>query len=327
MPKFRIDDANKEDILKIVTYHPHNYVKAVISLTQPTGDVEFKPPTSSIGSLKVLPIELFDLVIKYSDMHTVSVLRTANRRTRLIVDASFPYKHIILCAPHIRATLERTGVASHFFVEEVFCVLSNPACHVCGNFGLYLWIPECIRCCITCLKEDPGLMPMSERDAQAAFGLTKSQMAMIPVMVTLPGEYTTFQKSRQRGVRLLSQKRARQLGIVVRGKEGLDKYTSSSNSKSLAAYRQKLAKRDVLDFIDKLQYSFDDVYRYLSAVHFPYFDRLSHTTHVGLACRGCDIASRGSTTSQHRRNKTYTTAGALEHVKGCPDAQDLWMAN
>jgi hypothetical protein len=36
----------------------------------------------------------------------------------------------------------------------------------------------------------PELMPIGERDAKAAFGLTKSGMKRVPNMFTLPGVYT-----------------------------------------------------------------------------------------------------------------------------------------
>jgi hypothetical protein len=151
------------------------------------------PACATLGDLDALPIELLNAILRYSDLRAVSMLRMLNRRARVIVDASLPYKHILLCAPHVVTALARTGVASHFPVDEVFHALSTPACHICGKFGMFLWIPECMRCCFACLREAPRLMPMGERDAKAAFGLTKSALARVPIMVTLPGTYTLLE--------------------------------------------------------------------------------------------------------------------------------------
>ncbi|KAF8908141.1 hypothetical protein CPB84DRAFT_1843605 [Gymnopilus junonius] len=340
MPKFPIGDSNKKEVLNVVAHETPDLYKVGISLTEPTFNIEFQVPTSSLGTLDVLPLELFDLVLRCSDMRTLSTLRYINRRTRLVVDASLPYKHIISSAPHIRATFERTGVASHFSVQQVFSVLTRPACSICGKFGMYLWIPECIRCCFTCLREAQETMPMTERDAQVAFGLHKNQKSKIPVMVTLPGSYTLFQKLRRRQVRLVSRKLAKQLGVVVHGGEdGLATYLSSSNSKAKAAYDQRCAADNrpiAYDSFGRINNTVDNMHRYISAVHFPYFDRASHTTHLGLACHGCQVAlergleddlpSLDDDALIRLRDQTYTEQGILDHLDECEDAQGLWLA-
>ena len=244
MNKIDFNENDKIAILDIISYQPHDRHRACITLIEPSLDVEFESPTASLGNFRVLPCEIFDWVIKHSTMHTVSSLRAVNRRMRLLVDTTLPYKRIISNAPHVRATLERTGVAPHFTVEEVFWILTHGACRVCGELGLYLWIPDLERCCYNCLREEPDLMPMSERDARAAYGLTARQMGQLPVMVSLPGNYKVSTTSRRKTSKFVSETRARQLGCAVHGgDDGLLKYIASSNTKAKAAYDKRLAKK------------------------------------------------------------------------------------
>ncbi|PPR02901.1 hypothetical protein CVT26_009749 [Gymnopilus dilepis] len=341
MPEIHIDTTNKSAVLDLISYQPHDQYRAGITLSKPSLDAEFEPPTASLGNLKVLPVEIFDWVIKYATMHAASSLRTVNRQTRLLVDASLPYKHIISSAPHIGATLVRTGVAPHFTVEEVFWILTHPACRVCGNFGMYLWILDLERCCFTCLKEDPNLMPMTEKDARAAFGLTAGQMSQIPVVVSLPGKYKAFGVMRRRTGKFVSRVRARQLGLAIHGDEdGLSNYFTSSNSKAKAAYDKKAVQRSkpmAYDSHGRVNNTLNSVERYLVSVHLPYLDLKTYTTKMGLACSGCQFAvNRRSALSftsvemealMRCRDCAYTEAGIIDHFKECADAQALWNAS
>jgi hypothetical protein len=65
-------------------------------------------------------------------------------------------------------------------------------------------------------------MPMTERDAKAAFGLSKKALVNVPIVHTLPGVYTLSQVAYRRRRRLLSRRRAREIAVEVHGgEEGL----------------------------------------------------------------------------------------------------------
>src|SRR6266542_2755050 len=136
-----------------------------------------------------------------------------NRQARTIVHTSLPYKHLLRHVPRALVALMRTG-GSHF-TDEVFRTFCSPACCICGNFGAFLWIPECIRCCFTCMRKAPELMPMGKSQAKAVFGLTKRALAKVPIMITLPGTYGLFGKQYKRPRHLLSRARALQVAIMT----------------------------------------------------------------------------------------------------------------
>jgi hypothetical protein len=229
-------DAAPHEIFSLLAYHPRDLDASVLSISTdpdpPTHVVDSnRPPVcATLGDLDTLPIELLDEVLQYSDLRTVSMLRLLNRRARVVVDTSVPYRHILLRAPGVVTALGRTGVASHFSVSEVFYALSTPTCQV--------WhIPECIPCCFSCLREAPELMPMGEGDARAAFGLTKRGLAKVPIMVTLPGTYTPSKIPYRKRRHLLSREKARQAAIVAHGgEEGLTRYINSGLSQAKIKY-------------------------------------------------------------------------------------------
>jgi len=220
------------------------------------------------------------------------------------------YKLILLKAPQAVAALEKTGIASHFSVDDLFHTLSTPSCHVCGQFGTYRWIPECVRCCFPCMTK-PELLPMTERDARAAFGLTKSGF----IMATLPAIYTSFQRPYCRKRYLLSRERARQAAVVIHGgEEELAEYVNNGTSNAKIAYDQRVVKRGR---------GVNDPTRFMSVVPLPCLDSSSRITRAGLACQGCHYRTRGRNTHP----QTYTTKGIFEHFNKCSSARRLWKAH
>ncbi|KAF8529941.1 hypothetical protein JB92DRAFT_3106331 [Gautieria morchelliformis] len=338
-------DCDRGAIFRVVAYHCRDYDASVLSTLM---DTNREPSTrlmdhgrSTLGDLEVLAVELLNEILKYAHLSSVLTFRLLSKRARAVVDASVPYKHILLNAPCIISALVRTGVSSHFTVDEIFRSFTTPNCQVCGMFGAFLWIPECIRCCIPCLRESPELLPMTECDAKAAFGLTKRTLADVPVMISLPGTYTLSKTPQKRARRLLSQKRARLAAVAAHGGEkSFMDWINSGISQSKAAHEQRLAARNRAhagcDSQGNINCSIDDVKRFMATTHLPYFDITTRTTQNGLSCRGCQLALDAASSQTlsliqsyvflNRRDRTYTEDGLLEHVKECVEAQSIWAS-
>ncbi|KDR80367.1 hypothetical protein GALMADRAFT_117099 [Galerina marginata CBS 339.88] len=308
------DGATQDVALSLFSYNPRDIQESVltIALDDAPPDVGSygnntrpSPGTITVGGLDALPNEVFEEVLRYADLRSVCILRSVTRHVRRIIDASSPYKHITRHAPGLITAFRRTRVASHFSVDQVFRVLCTPSCHVCGEFGSFLWIPECIRCCFLCLREAPELMPMTEVDAKAAFGLTKTGLAKVPVMVTLPGNYTVSGTTVKKRRHLVSREKARQVAIVV---------------------------HEAFDSKGRLNITVDHITRFMSMVVLPYFDPSSQATHVGLACRGCqfalenapEVSSHEFDKLAHQRDRMYTEDGIVKHFEVCSGAHTLW---
>jgi hypothetical protein len=336
-------DCDRGAIFRVVAYYCRDYDASVLSTLT---DTNRGPSTrlmdhglSTLGDLEVLSVELLSEILRYARLSSVLTFRLLSKRARAAVDASVPYKHILLNAPCIISALVRTGVSSHFTVDHIFRSFTTPNCQVCGLFGAFLWIPECIRCCMPCVRESPELFPMTQSDAKAAFGLTKKTLANVPVMSSLPGTYSLSETPQKKTRRLMSQKQARLAAVVAHGGEkGFMDFINSGISQSKAAYERRLAARnqarESFDSKGNINHSIDDVKRFMATAHLPYFDTTTRTTQNGLSCRGCQLAleegSKQTLSStqecvlNNRRNLTYTEDGFLEHFKECVEAQFIW---
>ncbi|KAF8799811.1 hypothetical protein BYT27DRAFT_7119324 [Phlegmacium glaucopus] len=291
------------NILQVIAYHPKDYDNSVLRIHNKrnwtTHGVHY-PILSASGALDLLPIEMLSAVLQFSDLHTISTLRLVNRRTKGVVDGFIPYNLIVTHAPHVLDVLTLTGVASHFTAVQVFDVLCSDSCAICGGFGGFLWIPDCIRCCIPCMRESHKLMPMTERDAKAAFGLSQKALSKVPIVHTLPGIYTLAQVAYDRRV------------------------------------ARRNATRSCFDSNREINNTIDDVSRFLVTTRLPYFNSESRSTETGLSCKGCQVAlERGFEqlllsvqviTLLKERDRTFTEDMFLDHFATCTDAQRIWAS-
>jgi hypothetical protein len=298
------DNPIHHDILRLLSYHRKDYDDSVLSIhnehNRSTHNINHYPILSASVGLDLLPIEMLCAVLRFSDLHTLSVLRLVNRRTKAVVEEFIPYKLIIVHAPYVLDALTRTEVASHFTAVQVFDVLCSDSCAICGGFGAFLWIPGCIRCCIPCVRESQELMPMTRRDAKAAFGLSEKALSKIPIVHTLPGIYgfsPTAVIHRRRW--LLSRGAAREIAVEVHGgEEGLISYINSNTSRAKAAYDQRVVKRNAArsayDSKGERNITIDNISRFLVTTRHPYFNSELRSTQTGFSCKGCQAALEAS---------------------------------
>ena len=242
IPQMASDNPVRREMIRLLGYH---LMDPLIIKRFPDGrnrtthgvDVRHHSPAIlfTLGDLDVLPIEMLNAALQFSDLHTLSEFSHVNRQAKEVVDGFIPYKLIKTLAPHLLVVLTRTEVVSHFTVGQVVDVLCSKSCSICGRFGTYLWIPDCIRCCFSCLHYSPNLMPMSKKDAKAAFGLSERELSKVPIMYTLPGRYTPHCGLYKRRRWLLSRETARNIALEIHGgEEGLNSYINSNTSRARA---------------------------------------------------------------------------------------------
>ncbi|KIM31448.1 hypothetical protein M408DRAFT_64813 [Serendipita vermifera MAFF 305830] len=256
--------------------------------------------------LAKLPVELMNMVVCHSSFTSASTIRLLNQRTKELVDSCPEYKNLVAHAPSTMASLVYTGVANHFTVFHLFGILCVSKCSSCANFAAFIWLPECKRVCVPCVRKDPAYMPMTVADATIAFGLGKKTLETIPIVKTLPGEYGLWTSTRRRQMLLLSEQWARD-----------------------AALLQRVARRNALGCANK---TLDDISRYMATAFMPVLlQRATGEVSEGVFCTGCRIASENRTLSGQqkellidRREQSYSPSSFLLHFKECLAAQQIW---
>ena len=337
MPCWTSNDITRHEILRLLAYRREDFNCSVLPYAyegNPTGVRRIMDLSghywrhSALGDLQALPVEILNATLHFSDLRTFSKLCQVNRQARILVEAFFPYKVILTHAPHVIDIFIQTGAASHFTAARVFDVMCSSSCAICGRFGGFLWIPDCIRCCMPCLRKAPELLLMTVQDAMASFGLSREIITNIPTVDTLPGRYNHLPYKEKR--RLLSEARARQAAVMEYGGEE-ELVACIKTSQWKAAYHKCVASlRGTFHNKTRLNsYS----RRFQVTTCLPYFDLASHTTHNGISCKGCQDAAdlknhlkwtESFSVLRDRREQTFTEDMFLEHFKNCTNAQRMW---
>lgn len=340
-------NQERGEMVDLLGYHECNSVVIyncneryrTLATHKPGVDIISHPIVSDLGDLDMLPIEMLNVVLQYSDLHTLSLLSLINRKAKAIVEGFIPYKLIKTHAPHVLVVLTSTEVASHFTAVQVADALCSSSCAICGNFGLFLWVPDCVRCCFPCMRCSPKLMPMTKRDAKAAFGLSEKALSKVPIIHSLPGNYYSYhhlsgEYKRRRW--LLSQVTAHKIAVEVHGgEEGLTSYINSTTSRAKAAYDQRVAMENGSSFVYLDAKTRDNVSRSMVTTYLPYFDTKSRSvTKTALFCQGCQVAFSNVSDEVDdtmdvdflldMRDRTYTEDILLDHFKTCTKAQCMW---
>ena len=195
----------EDEIIELTTYHRRDFDLAVIhinrrahepvrsTITQP-----LKAPSTSLGQLDVLHLELIHEICLYLDIESLIRFRQVSRRAQQSVGTSRFYRETTTHALDALCTLLRTKVGSQFTLTELFTALCTRDCLLCGSsFGGFLFLPTLLRCCFSCIQKDrlPRLVPYADakwyisskcKTASKTYSLLKS----LPILRTIPGIYS-----------------------------------------------------------------------------------------------------------------------------------------
>ena len=341
------DPSSRDTAVNWFGYHPAEFDETVLCkhVAQPSHRSEDgtpphpsssspppppRAPVATLGDLGQLPLELVSFVVQYTDLRSVSRLRLVNRRSCLIVDDSIPYKFLVRQIPDTIASLKWADAWQHLTIHDLYSTLCKPTCMFCKDLGTYLWILEGVRCCFNCLYETPHLMALIESDAKALFGVSKTALANIPSMLTLPGTYGIVELHHGRRFRLYSQNHVVQAAVAHHGgNDAYEAWLAGYGRKAREAFSRPARRRGIT------KSTFYISARFMAATPLPYYDPRARQLHRGLVCRGCQIAmirsrhlmTTPSTAMNYVRKQArmWMEDKLFEHLAECKDAQDIWL--
>ncbi|KAK0237004.1 hypothetical protein EDD85DRAFT_907833 [Armillaria nabsnona] len=299
-------------VFTTITQGPSNFARTVA-----------KTPVATLGKLALLPNELLDDIIsKHCDIQTIVIsFSLVNRSARKAVDATVALQRISHYAPIALIAMLRTQAASFFTLEDLYDALcSNSYCGLCGSFGPLLWLPECQRCCMPCLRRAPEYGPINKYAATELFGVSEGVLASVPAVCSKRGwdYYRDFRH-------LLSFAKARAAAVKDAGGE----------AQFMARINSVPGRREVYDsYISQTPISErGNTARCIVAAPLPYFDGHSGNIVEDYFCAGCrclfnsDRALHRDTIYEEARryNTVYTISDLVHHVQtDCPDGQRIW---
>jgi hypothetical protein len=313
------------------------------------------PSSASIGLLNILPVELLQFTLHMLDFRSLSHLSRVSLQGNEVVRSLPAYRNLMEHAPHALAALGYTGLISLHSANALYGTLLSEQCISCGEYGAFLFLPTCERCCYECLCSNQSLWVIPTTLARKCFDLTLSQLKRLPIMRSIPGVYFVEHRiSRQRQLKLTSVKAAKELGIMIHG-------STENMAETLAARRSRgMTEKEYHTFRwlqdAPLQPPCQDLSRLptegnvpnddccgMASVPFPSLLQ-NNNLENGLWCRGCDRTFERYRFRQLATNvvsdlvppscdafriflamqrRARSNTGFLEHIKHCHGARDL----
>ena len=347
---------SSENLIAHLSNRPRHLTKGMIRVPEPPNptNIQRDSSSSSIGPLDAVPTEVIFMVLSNLDFQSLSRLSRVSLRARILVQATPEYCGMMQHAPKTLVALSRTRLIALHSAALLHSTLKSERCVSCGEYGPFLFLPTCQRCCRLCLRINRSLWVVPISLACKAFGLSLGQIRRLAVMHSIPNLYSVGKPiSRRKPLRMVSVRAAKELALFIYGDDTSAHFSSiiqraleqpTLNFK-LPAYR--LLQDAPLEPFDRDPLRVpptwsEDEYAGMATICFPSLLGGSEIEH-GLWCRGCEwtsehcraqIMSPATATSlAHGQDpesyflelsrRARSTAGFLEHVKSCYGAQKL----
>lgn len=211
-----LEEVTDERKIALTAHQPRHIINGQIRITEPAKppSIDRTSPSSLLGNMDVLPLELLHAIFALLDFKTLSdISRTCSRGTAVV--KSLPEYHDLMhYAPLTLTALGKTQLIRHHSSATVHAALLSSDCVSCHQYGAFLFLPTCQRCCYNCLHRNQSLWVTTLSVAKRCFDLSSAAVKTIPIMRSLPGKYWVgYNISRQRPIRLVCVGTAKRLAI------------------------------------------------------------------------------------------------------------------
>lgn len=254
--------------------------------------------TSSLGCLSKLPLELLHLVCNSLDFQSLSRLSRVSIGGKIVLESFRPYRAIMSHAPQSLRALGKTLLIQYHTAATLYAAITSQNCASCGEYGPFLFLPTCQRCCYECLHNNQSLWVVPKALAKKCFHLAPQHLREIPTMRSIPGKYRIGHGiTRRRPLRLVSVRAAKMAAITVHGTiDILDDRDSSYTN-------QEVKDFDFFTFLRNAPLEplgnnpsrmptrgdpVSDDYCGMASIFFPSLSP-SGVLEEGLWCRGCEL--------------------------------------
>ncbi|KAJ4360980.1 uncharacterized protein N0V89_001549 [Didymosphaeria variabile] len=315
---------SKEDsdaIIKTTSYHRKDFELAVIWFPPRTHTnvaaslaAEYREPTTSLGDLDKLPLELITNVCLQLDIASLFQLRQVNARGQQIVNALHEYRVITKHALNAFLALLKTRTTPCVTLGELYRNLCTQDCSLCGGYGNLVYLPTWTRCCSACLRKDASeIRSTNAAGAKRHLNLSKKAFESLPRLLTLPGTYTMDARSRSGRVNLVPTEYA--LSAFRDDNAGTEPTTDMKNKITMPIVCQ--------DTLKPMQ-------AFMACCALPSYNPRTNEVEREVSCAGCQKYKERSGGRREEpwagpaRDRVYSHTGFLAHFTWCEHAQSLW---
>lgn len=292
-----------EELIARISYRPRHLLSSMITidpslLALPVSTkarrVDDRP--SSLGTLDRIPLEILHQIFDQIDLRSLLQLSRVAVRGRSTVQSLPAYRGLVKHAPQTLVVLRMTKLLQTHTVSDLFAALTSERCATCPEYGAYLFLPTCERCCWTCLQLNPARRVVTPAKAKKTFALSSRQVRKLPVLFSIPGRYGIARDEVLKQYQLVSVSAARDLALSIHGSaEGVVNLTESRNYKIPTALQIRYLQgaftaasgQDPLMVPDQGNRGNDPFFG-LASIPFPSLSGIPGIPEDGLWCKGCE---------------------------------------
>lgn len=356
------DEAEEERKLSLIGHRPRHIIDGMIRLTEAEAAAP-KPSTihraspsspSILGTLDTLPLEILHAIFAGLDFKSLLHISATCLRGIDVVKSLPEYRDLTSHAPLALAALGKTRLIRHHTATDLHTTLLSPSCTSCNQYGAFLFLPTCQRCCYHCLWKNRSFWVIPLSVARNCFSLSVAEAKSIPKLRSIPGKYFLgYCISRQRSVGLVSVSHAKELSIKIHGSQEQMRLDLEAQRSSLSTFdfhtfrvlQQAPLVPPGLDLsIQPTESNVpNDRYCGMASVPFPHL-RSDRQVEHGLWCLGCEALRRNWSANgpipkqlahlllpgcradnvvNSRQDIARSRAELLRHIDQCPEARSL----
>ncbi|KAI0870169.1 F-box domain-containing protein [Hypoxylon argillaceum] len=281
------------DLSSRLSHRPKELLHSMITIADPPKpmDANLRDHPSSIGIVDRLPIEVLQEVFGLLDFQSLTRFARVSLQGKNVVKYFPAYRDLMNYAPDALAALGQTKLIHLHSASDLLAALRTERCALCPEYGVYLFLPTCERCCWQCLQFNFMRRVVSPTVAGEVFALSPEMVQQIPAMFSIPGTYGLSSVPVRNPVKLCSMSDAKKLATSVCGSaENLEaailKIPNVWSGSDLEA--AALSGYNYLDLLKMLSQGVIGAGRYFGTASIPFPSRTAPgVIEHGLWCKGC----------------------------------------
>ncbi|KAI1823702.1 F-box domain-containing protein [Xylaria intraflava] len=342
-----------EILISCLSSRSRHLSSAMISIACPPNPPYSKlaDRVSSLGILNRLPPEIMSIILGMLDIQSIARFARVSLEGNMLVKSQRPYRDLVTFAPHVLLALGRMGLIGLHSVAELHASLRTEQCTACTQYGAFLFLPTCERCCWECLRYNPSLRVLLPGEAKIYFGLSEWQVRRLPTLHVIPGNYGIVAEPAPKRCGLVSVKAARVAGLKVRGSteklaQAMARRCQTTKLLTTGQYLQGgptvSRGQDFLSLPSQGNIPPDKFFG-MASIPFPSLLKSGRIEH-GLWCRGCEYTRHRYESLQLSRDtlaaivpsnceprrvllgmerRAWSKEAFLDHIKHCYGARQL----
>ena len=300
----------------------------------------WKPPETkaTFGTFHDLPKEMIFAIFEHTPLHALMKLRQTNSCAKYVIESWLPFRQLVQYGPNILRAAIAIKASRFLTVTRLLAVTFGDRCQLCGEFGIFIQLVKCVRCCFFCLSNDRRLhcigpaMLLDLLNPKKSDGtgrvldtdMWRNKLERIPMVHTIP--HRSFW-----GSRISKRYWAFDYTTALRLSRPLKStpFMPSILQKRIAQGKGRPCYHEIPPLTGQI-HPFDGYQlRYITAIHECAMIKMNSGAIVssggGIMCQGCRIFwGLHSEGRHHVEHSIYSHREIMRHLANCPYAKLTW---